>query len=164
MPSQPNSVLSAPERAVAPSPVLEFQLDLSAPENKPASWPKITLVTAVYNGETYLEATIRSVLNQGYPNLEYILVDDGSTDRTPEIIRKYSPFLAASLRQPNQGLFAALNAGFARSTGEIMGWLNSSDFLQINSLFTVGSIFRDLPQVDWITGRPTRIKRCGNDH
>jgi len=74
-------------------------------------WPKITLVTAVYNGEKYLEATMRSIVNQGYPNLEYIVVDDGSTDGTVEIIRKYEGYVSAWFRQENQGLYAALNAG-----------------------------------------------------
>src|SRR5437868_10792764 len=113
-------------------------------------WPKITLITAVFNGEEYLEATIRSIVNQGYPNLEYIVVDDGSTDRTEQIIRKYQRELHCSFSQPNEGLFAALNAGFAKSSGEIMGWLNSSDLLQVNGLFTVGSIFRQLHEVEWI--------------
>src|ERR1041385_2669574 len=74
-------------------------------------WPKITLVTAVYNGEQYLEATIQSILNQRYPNLEYIVVDDGSTDRTQHIIGKYQRDLTCWFSQPNRGLFAALNAG-----------------------------------------------------
>ena len=124
-------------------------------------WPKITLVTAVYNGEEYLEETIRSVLNQGYPNLEYIVVDDGSTDGTAEIIRKYERQMSCCFRQTNQGLYAALNAGFARSTGEIMGWLNSSDLLQVNGLFTVGNVFAKLRQVEWITGRQTKISATG---
>src|SRR5690349_17885867 len=79
------------------------------------AWPKITLVTAVYNGEEYLEATIRSVVEQGYPNLEYIVVDDGSTDGTVGIIRKYERYVSCWFSQANAGLFAALNAGFARS-------------------------------------------------
>ena len=134
------------------------------------AWPKITLVTAVYNGEEYLEETIRSIVNQGYPNLEYIVVDDGSTDGTVEIIRKYERAVSCWFSQANQGLYAALNAGFARSTGEIMGWLNSSDLLQVNGLFTVGSVFRafgaetgaaGLRDVEWITGRITKISATG---
>jgi glycosyltransferase involved in cell wall biosynthesis len=124
-------------------------------------WPKITLVTAVYNGQEYLEETIRSVVEQGYPNLEYIVVNDGSTDGTGEIIRKYERELSCWFRQENQGLFAALNAGFARSSGEIMGWLNSSDLLQVNGLFTVGSVFAELREVEWITGRITKISATG---
>ena len=151
---------SAP--CAAPIAALPSSRPVIAPETKPTLWPKITVVTAVYNGEDYLDATIRSVLNQSYPNLEYIIVDDGSTDRTSEIIRKYEPHLSQWFHQPNRGLFGALNAGFARSSGEIMGWLNSSDLLQVNGLFTVGSIFRDLPQVEWITGRPTKISSVGN--
>lgn len=125
------------------------------------SLPKISLVTAVYNGEQLLEATILSVLDQNYPNLEYIIIDDGSTDSTPDIIRKYQSQLAYTARQSNQGLYAALNAGFAQSTGDILGWLNSSDLLQLNGLFVVGGVFSSFPQVEWITGRPTKYNTAG---
>ena len=123
--------------------------------------PRISIVTAVYNGEEYLEATILSVLNQGYPNLEYIIVDDGSTDSTPEIIGKYEEHLACRVRQSNRGLYAALSAGFARSTGEVMGWLNASDMLHLNGLMVVGSVFGAFQQVEWITGRPTKFSPAG---
>src|ERR1700733_6219442 len=99
------------------------------PERAEIVWPKISLVTAVYNGDKYLEATIRSVLGQGYPNLEYIIVDGGSTDGTLDIIRKYENQVSCWFRQKGSGVYAALNQGFARSTGMIMGWLNSSDML-----------------------------------
>jgi glycosyltransferase involved in cell wall biosynthesis len=141
--------------------VVDFEIELGERESLHTEWPKITLVTAVYNGAKYLEATIRSVVEQGYPNLEYIVVDDGSTDGTAEIIRKYERYVSCWFRQENRGLFAALNAGFARSTGEIMGWLNSSDLLQTNGLFTVGSVFARLGDVEWITGRPTKISATG---
>jgi glycosyltransferase involved in cell wall biosynthesis len=123
--------------------------------------PKITLVTPVYNGEKYLEATIRSILAQGYPNLEYIIVDDGSRDSTVDIIRKYESKLAGWFSQPNQGMYAALNAGFARSTGEIMGWLNSSDMLHTHGLSVVGSVFYSFGEVQWITGHPTKFSAEG---
>ncbi|HEV2197128.1 MAG TPA: glycosyltransferase family 2 protein [Candidatus Acidoferrum sp.] len=118
-------------------------------------WPRITLVTAVYNGEAHLEATIQSVLQQRYPDLEYILVNDGSTDGTRDVITRYEQHIASVIDQTNQGLYAALNAGFARSTGEIMGWLNSGDLLHTNGLFVVGSVFSSFQHVEWITGRPT---------
>jgi len=141
--------------------VAEFAIALGERPKARVEWPKITVVTAVYNGEEYLEATMRSVVEQGYPNLEYIVVDDGSTDGTAKIIGKYERAVSCRVRQENQGLFAALNAGFARSTGEIMGWLNSSDLLQTNGLFTVGSVFAKLREVEWITGRPTKISATG---
>jgi glycosyltransferase involved in cell wall biosynthesis len=141
--------------------VVDFEIELGERESLHTEWPKITLVTAVYNGAKYLEATIRSVVEQAYPNLEYIVVDDGSTDGTGEIIRKYERAVSCWIRQENQGLYAALNAGFARSTGEVMGWLNSSDLLQVNGLFTVGSVFAGLREVEWITGRPTKISATG---
>ena len=141
--------------------VAHFEVKVGERRRARLEWPKITVVTAVYNGEEYLEATIRSVVAQGYPNLEYIVVDDGSTDGTAEIIRKYEREVSCWIRQENQGLFAALNAGFARSSGEIMGWLNSSDLLQTNGLFTVGSVFAGLREVEWITGRPTKISATG---
>jgi len=157
IPAEPKSLPFDP----MPAPVVEFELELQEQRRAASEWPRITLVTAVYNGEEYLEATLRSVLNQGYPNLEYIVVDDGSTDGTAEIIARYAGELSAQVRQENQGLYAALNAGFARSSGEIMGWLNSSDMLQVNGLFTVASTFRELREVEWLTGRPTKISATG---
>lgn len=128
---------------------------------KDFDWPKISLVTAVYNGADFLDATICSVLQQGYPNLQYIVVDDGSTDATPEIIAKYRRYLAYTTRHTNRGLYASLNAGYAHASGEVMGWINASDMLHINSLFVVGSLFRQLPEVRWITGRPTILSTSG---
>jgi glycosyltransferase involved in cell wall biosynthesis len=123
--------------------------------------PRITMITAVYNGEAYLEETIRSIVEQGYPNLEYIVVNDGSTDGSVEIIKRYEQHLTYWFSQSNQGLYAALNAGFGRSTGEIMGWLNASDRLHHKGLFVVGSVLAAFPQIEWITGRPTAFTASG---
>ena len=119
------------------------------------------MVTAVRNGARYVEDTICSILRQGYPNLEYFVIDGASTDGTQAIIRRYERELAGWISEPDKGVYDALNKGFARSTGEIMGWLNASDMLQTNGLFVVGSVFAGLPEVQWITGRPTGFNSEG---
>ena len=81
----------------------------SVPPSAARALPRISLVTAVWNSVEFLEPTIRSILEQGYPNLEYILIDDGSTDFTPDIIRKYQSQLAYAARQSNQGLLSLCN-------------------------------------------------------
>jgi glycosyltransferase involved in cell wall biosynthesis len=124
-------------------------------------WPRITLVTPVYNGARFIEATIRSIVYQGYPNLEYIVVDGGSTDGTVEIIKKYENHISWWISRPDKGVYDALNTGFSRSTGTIMGWLNASDVLHTSGLLVVGSVFASLPSVDWLTGRPTRLNPNG---
>jgi glycosyltransferase involved in cell wall biosynthesis len=118
-------------------------------------WPKIALVTPVFNSARYLEATIRSVLSQGYPNLQYVIADGGSTDGSVEIIRKYEPQLQAWFSEPDRGMYHAINKAFARTSGEAMGWISATDLLHAGSLFVVGSVFRAFPEVEWITGRPT---------
>jgi len=118
-------------------------------------WPKIALVTPVFNSARYLEATIRSVLSQGYPNLEYVIADGGSTDGSVEIIRKYESQLHAWFSEPDRGMYHAINKAFARTSGEGMGWISATDLLHAGSLFVVGSVFCAFPEVEWITGRPT---------
>ena len=121
----------------------------------PGVWPRITLITAVFNSRKYIEQTIQSVLAQGYPNLEYVVIDGGSTDGTAEIVRSYAAQLAGWVSEPDRGMYDALNKGFARTSGEIMGWLNASDQLQAGALRSVGGAFRAFPEVEWITGRPS---------
>lgn len=124
-------------------------------------WPRISLVTPVWNSGKYIEQTIRSVLAQGYPNLEYFIVDGGSTDETLEIIRKYERQLTGWVSEPDQGMYDALNKGFARTSGEIMGWISATDQLHIGAMYVVGGVFRALPEVEWITGRPTWFNEEG---
>jgi glycosyltransferase involved in cell wall biosynthesis len=130
-------------------------------QNAPTQWPRITLVTPVYNGVRFIEETIRSIVYQGYPNLEYIVVDGGSSDGTVDIIRKYEKHISWWVSRRDKGVYDALNNGFSHSTGDIMGWLNASDLLHTNGLFVVGSVFASLPAVEWLTGRPTRLNPNG---
>lgn len=123
--------------------------------------PRISLVTPVFNSANYLEQTIRSVLAQNYPNLEYYVMDGGSTDGTLDIIRKYESQITGWVSEPDRGMYDAINKGFARTSGEIMGWISATDQLQIGGLSVVGSVFRDLQQVEWITGRPTIFNDAG---
>jgi hypothetical protein len=124
-------------------------------------WPKISLVTPVRNSGKYIEQTVQSVLAQNYPNLDYFIVDGGSTDGTVEIIRKYEKQISGWMSELDNGMYDALNKGFARSTGEIMGWISATDMLHPGGLAVVGSVFRDLPEVEWITGRATAFNDEG---
>lgn len=116
-------------------------------------FPKITIVTPSFNQEKYLEQTILSVIEQNYPNLEYIIIDGGSTDNSVEIIRKYESKLAYWVSEKDKGLYDGIQKGFERSTGEIMAWINSDDVYHRKSLFAVAGIFKEYPSVDWIMGK-----------
>ena len=118
-------------------------------------YPKITIVTPSFNQAEYLEACIQSILNQNYPNLEYIIMDGGSTDGSVDIIKKYASKLYYWQSQPDKGHYAAVNKGFEKSSGEIMAWLNSDDMLHKNALFNIALAFTGYPDVEWIQGRNT---------
>jgi glycosyltransferase involved in cell wall biosynthesis len=111
----------------------------------------ISLVTATYNSSRYLEATLQSVLQQNYPALEYFVIDGASNDGTQAIIERYADRLHYWESSPDTGMYDAIQKGFAGSTGTIMGYLNSDDLHLPHTLATVDAIFRDLPQVEWIS-------------
>lgn len=116
------------------------------------TFPKISIVTPVFNQTPYLEETILSVLNQNYPNLEYIIIDGGSTDGTVDIIKKYESRLAYWVSEPDKGMYDALQKGFDHSTGEIMGWLNADDLFFKGCLPIVAQLFMQKKEIRWVTG------------
>lgn len=125
------------------------------------SLPKISIITPVYNRVDMLEQTMRSVLNQHYPNLEYIIIDGGSTDGTVDVIRRYEDQLAYWVSEPDKGMYHAIMKGFEHATGDIMAWINSDDMYHSNALWLVAEIFSDLPLVEWIVGTPTMYNAEG---
>jgi len=113
------------------------------PELRPdgTPWPEITLVTPSFNQAPYLEETIRSVLLQGYPRLQYIVVDGGSTDGSVEIIQRYAPFLDHWISERDRGQTDAIRKGLALATGEVFNWLCSDDVFRPDVLRQVGSVW-----------------------
>lgn len=109
-------------------------------------WPKISIVTPSYNQGRFIEETIRSVLLQGYPDLEYIIIDGGSTDNSVEIIRKYKKWLTYWVSELDKGQSQAVNKGFKKATGEIYAWLNSDDYLLKDALQNVAQAYRASPK------------------
>lgn len=107
--------------------------------------PRITVVTPSFNQGPYIEETIRSVLLQGYANLEYIVIDGGSTDTTRAMLQKYERQLHYWVSEADRGQSHALNKGFARGTGAIFAWINSDDVLAPGALAAVARAWREAP-------------------
>lgn len=113
-------------------------IHIEARELGTIQWPKISIVTPTYKQGQFIEATILSILNQSYPNLEYIIIDGGSPDNTLEIIDKYRDKITTVISEPDKGQSNAINKGMRLTTGEVLYWLNSDDMLEPNTLLFVG--------------------------
>jgi len=105
-------------------------------------YPLVTVITVVYNNDRYLETTIKSIIEQSYSNIEYIIVDGGSSDRTLEIIRQYEDCLDYWISEPDKGLYDAMNKGIALAKGEIIGILNSDDLYFADTVTQVVEAYR----------------------
>lgn len=119
------------------------------PDGQP--WPRISIVTPSFNQGRFIEETIRSVLLQGYPNLEYIITDGGSTDNSVKIIHKYAPWLAHWVSEPDRGQSHAINKGMAHATGHILAYLNSDDLYMPGALQRV-ALTVDANESTWCCG------------
>jgi glycosyltransferase involved in cell wall biosynthesis len=132
------------------------------PEGTKTEWPKISLVTAVYNGARFLPETLASIRAQNYPNLEYIVYDGGSTDGTLEILQQNRDLIHVLVSEKDQGMYDALNKGFGRASGKIFGWLGADDLLMPWCLRTVADYFNKNSGCQWVTGIPTKFDANGN--
>jgi glycosyltransferase involved in cell wall biosynthesis len=116
-----------------------------------SEWPRISIVTPSYNQGPYIEETIRSVLLQNYPNLEYVIIDGGSTDETIDIIKKYEPWLTYWISESDRGQGHAINKGFEQCSGDIFNWLCSDDILLPEALFRISGLIK-LSTPYWLIG------------
>lgn len=137
------------------------QLPDTMPNSLP--WPKVSILTPSYNQGQFIEETIRSILLQGYPNLEYIVIDGGSTDETLNVIGKYAHWLHYWVSEPDRGQSHAINKGLAHCTGDIFNWINSDDLLSPGALNAVAMTWREDPNVI-VAGRVVNFALDGSEN
>lgn len=122
---------------------------------------KISIITVCYNSEATIERTIRSVLNQDYCNVEYIIIDGLSSDRTLEIINKFSHGISKIVSEKDQGIYDAMNKGIDLASGDLIGILNSDDaFADKNILTNIASVFQNNKNVDAVIGDIAFVDDC----
>lgn len=125
--------------------------------------PKISVITPTFNQGAFIEKTINSVLSQNYPNLEFIIIDGGSTDNTVEIIKKYDKHLSYWVSESDRGQSHAINKGMAKSTGEILTWLNSDDWYLPGTLLRFAELFQQNPDIGIIVGAGRIVDQTGTE-
>lgn len=123
--------------------------------------PLVSIVTPSYNQAPFLEETLRSVLDQDYPRVEYIVIDGGSTDGSLEIIRKYQDRLTRWISEPDLGQADAINKGFSQSTGEILAWLNSDDTYAPGAISEAVAFLTEHPEIGMVYGNAYYIDGQG---
>lgn len=123
--------------------------------------PKISIVTPCLNQKGLIESALDSVLQQGYPNLEYVVMDGGSDDGSVEVIEKVSDDLSYWVSEPDGGHYPAVNKGFSKTSGEIMGYLNGDDLLLPGSLDLLATVFEAFPDIEWVTGAYLSVDEAG---
>lgn len=149
LPSPPDGKIGWPWRPEGP-----------VPESL-AYYPRISIITASYQQGHFIERTIRSVLLQGYPNLEYFILDAESTDGTIPILKKYEPWLDGWVSKKDDGQADAINKGWARSTGEIYAWINSDDWYAPGALHAIAQAFLEHPEASWVHGAVQNVHPSG---
>ncbi|OHX37129.1 hypothetical protein BJL95_20870 [Methylomonas sp. LWB] len=138
----------------------ESKLILDA-RSKDSPWPKISIITPSLNQGKFIEETIRSILLQNYPNLEYIVIDGGSTDNSIEIIKKYENWIHYWVSEKDEGQSHAINKGLEACTGDIIAWVNSDDTFANDTLFYVADKF-NLNDANWLIGIANIIDESSN--
>ncbi len=124
--------------------------------------PLVSIITPSYNQARYLEATLLSVLNQDYPNIEYIVIDGGSNDGSVDLIRKYEARLAFWTSEKDKGQTDAINRGFNRAKGEILAWLNSDDTYEPGAISTAVAYLMENPELGFVYGDCNYIDASGS--
>ncbi|MEM9973359.1 MAG: glycosyltransferase [Pseudomonadota bacterium] len=139
-----------------------MRVEFGSKGSGPVNWPRISIVTPAYRAARTLEATLRSVFDQGYPELEFILMDGGCDDETAEIAHQYGEHITEWVRGPDDGQYHAIADGFGRAKGDVFFWLNADDVLLPGALWAVGEIFATFTKVAWLTTlRPAQINARG---
>lgn len=124
--------------------------------------PLVSVITPSWNSAKYIEKTILSVINQSYKNIEYIIIDGGSTDGTLEIINAYKPWISKLISEPDKGMYEAINKGLRQANGEIVAYLNSDDQYCQNAIESIVSIFKEKKEFELIYGDLTFVDKNGD--